>query len=57
LHDELMDRAYRWVLDCPCADGCPSCVGPGGEEGAGGKQETLELLKLLSGCPGSRGSR
>ncbi len=48
LHDELMARAYEWVAACECADGCPSCVGPAGEDGAGGKQETQALLKLLS---------
>jgi DEAD/DEAH box helicase domain-containing protein len=48
LHDELMARAYQWVRDCPCSDGCPSCVGPGGEEGAGGKQQTLALLSQLT---------
>jgi DEAD/DEAH box helicase domain-containing protein len=47
LHDELVARAHEWVSGCACADGCPSCVGPGGEEGAGGKQETLALLRLL----------
>ncbi len=25
----------------------PSCVGPGGENGLGGKRETLEILRLL----------
>jgi hypothetical protein len=28
-------------------DGCPSCVGPGGENGAGGKQEALAIIRLL----------
>jgi DEAD/DEAH box helicase domain-containing protein len=47
LHDELIQRAYELVAACPCTDGCPSCVGPGGEQGAGGKQETLAILKLI----------
>ena len=47
LHDELIARANEWVAGCACTDGCPSCVGPGGEEGAGGKPETLALLRLL----------
>jgi len=49
LHDEIMLRTYQLVQACECADGCPSCVGPGGEQGAGSKQETLALLKLLNG--------
>jgi DEAD/DEAH box helicase domain-containing protein len=49
LHDEIMLRTYQLVQACECTDGCPSCVGPGGEQGAGSKQETLALLKLLNG--------
>jgi DEAD/DEAH box helicase domain-containing protein len=48
MHDELMKRALELVSECPCADGCPSCVGPGGENGYGGKQEALEILKELT---------
>ena len=47
LHDELMQRALELVQECDCKDGCPSCVGPGGENGMGGKAETLEILKQL----------
>ena len=47
LHNELILDAYDLVFNCPCKDGCPSCVGPAGENGAGGKSETLALLKLL----------
>ncbi len=47
LHDELMQRALELVSECECKDGCPSCVGPGGENGVGGKAETLEILKQL----------
>lgn len=47
IHDELISHAYELVRQCECEDGCPSCVGPGGENGVGGKNETLEILKLL----------
>jgi len=47
LHDELMQRALELVQECACKDGCPSCVGPGGENGMGGKLETIEILKQL----------
>ncbi len=55
LHDELMTRAYELVAACECTDGCPSCVGPAGENGLGGKQETLAILEALS--PESREAR
>ena len=47
LHAELLSRAFETVHQCECADGCPSCVGPGGENGAGGKQATLAILAKL----------
>jgi DEAD/DEAH box helicase domain-containing protein len=47
-HHELILHAHDLVRTCPCPDGCPSCVGPGGESGEGGKLETLALLKALS---------
>ncbi|HET7144437.1 MAG TPA: Zn-binding domain-containing protein, partial [Anaerolineales bacterium] len=47
IHDELIQRAFELVSACECEDGCPSCVGPGGENGVGGKQETLAILNEL----------
>jgi DEAD/DEAH box helicase domain-containing protein len=47
IHDELLKRALELVQECECEDGCPSCVGPAGENGVGGKKETLEILQLL----------
>jgi DEAD/DEAH box helicase domain-containing protein len=52
LHDELIRRAHELVTACPCGDGCPSCVGPGGEEGRGGKPEALAILESLAVLPG-----
>ncbi len=49
LHDEILERAFELVATCVCDDGCPSCVGPGGEQGTGGKQETVAILKQLVG--------
>jgi DEAD/DEAH box helicase domain-containing protein len=48
LHDELIARALELVRDCACEDGCPSCVGPGGENGYGGKREARALLECLT---------
>jgi DEAD/DEAH box helicase domain-containing protein len=47
IHDMLLERAYRLVAACECVDGCPSCVGPGGENGLGGKQVTLALIEAI----------
>ncbi len=47
IHDELIARTLELVSECECKDGCPSCVGPGGENGYGGKPETIAILKEL----------
>ena len=47
LHDEILLRAHQLISSCECLDGCPSCVGPGGEQGKGAKSETLALLEEL----------
>jgi len=47
IHAELLTRALELVTECPCEDGCPSCVGPAGENGLGGKKETLAILNEL----------
>ena len=44
---ELLAMARRRIEECPCAEGCPSCTGPGGEEGSGGKRETAAILEML----------
>jgi DEAD/DEAH box helicase domain-containing protein len=54
LHRMLIARAEEWVTACPCSEGCPSCVGPPGEDGAGGKQETAAMLSLLFQAPAPR---
>jgi DEAD/DEAH box helicase domain-containing protein len=43
----LLPDLYKFILECPCKDGCPGCIGPAGEEGYGGKQETLAILDLI----------
>jgi DEAD/DEAH box helicase domain-containing protein len=48
LHEELALRARELVEGCECSDGCPSCVGPGGENGYGGKAEAISILKELT---------
>ncbi len=48
LHADLISRALELVSTCECQDGCPSCVGPGGEAGLGGKEETLAIINCLT---------
>lgn len=47
IHDQLLAGCRDLVDGCLCEDGCPGCVGPAGENGTGGKIETLTLLKAL----------
>jgi DEAD/DEAH box helicase domain-containing protein len=47
-HIELLRTARSLAQSCECKDGCPSCVGPGGESGSGSKSETIALLDLLT---------
>ncbi len=52
LHDDLLQAAADLVAACPCADGCPSCVGPVLEAGAAGKADCLTILRCaLSPSP------
>jgi DEAD/DEAH box helicase domain-containing protein len=43
----LLPILYTFIAECQCSDGCPSCIGPAGEEGYGGKKETLAILDLI----------
>lgn len=49
IHDDLVRRAYELVTHCGCKNGCPSCIGPAGINGVGGKDETIALLSALCG--------
>jgi DEAD/DEAH box helicase domain-containing protein len=50
IHGELLGAAYDLAGACPCADGCPSCVGVGPGEGEWvGKRTALSLLTALRG--------
>lgn len=53
MDDELFREARRMLMDCPCADGCPSCVGPPSDVGAGGKRIAIELLGELTNAVGT----
>ena len=49
MHHDLLLQGYETIARCECENGCPSCVGPVGEEGSGGKKETLAIFKALIG--------
>ncbi len=43
----LLEGAAQMLACCPCEDGCPSCVGPAGETGSGGKRAAARILAAL----------
>ena len=47
LHDELLGAAWDVVRRCPCAGGCPGCVGPAGDAGPDAKALTRQLLEAI----------
>jgi DEAD/DEAH box helicase domain-containing protein len=51
-HSDLLRSSLDLIQQCTCEDGCPGCVGPAGENGTGGKKETLALLKTMAGDHG-----
>ena len=48
LHASLLSDALDAVRACPCAEGCPACVGPPGEVGAETKQLVGVLLEAIT---------
>ena len=47
LHTQLLEAALDLVSQCPCKEGCPSCVGPVAENGVGAKAYSIALLQEL----------
>ncbi len=44
---QLLENCLELVKQCNCENGCPGCIGPAGENGVGGKPETLTLLEAI----------
>jgi DEAD/DEAH box helicase domain-containing protein len=47
LYQELLTHAAELVRGCPCASGCPSCIGPTGDPDSKAKQQVLRLVAAL----------
>jgi DEAD/DEAH box helicase domain-containing protein len=45
--EQVLLNCKEVIENCACKDGCPACVGPAGENGDGGKQTALEIIKQM----------
>lgn len=46
-YDRLFESCRDHIRNCPCVEGCPTCVGPPMEVGSGGKEGVLKLLDYM----------
>jgi DEAD/DEAH box helicase domain-containing protein len=44
--DDLLARAAELIGACPCPSGCPSCIGPAGDDPRA-KEQVLRLIATL----------
>src|SRR5438128_1457084 len=47
VHGMLVRKTRELILGCPCSKGCPSLVGPAGENGERAKEAALAILERL----------
>jgi DEAD/DEAH box helicase domain-containing protein len=47
MHRLLLERTREMIDECPCPNGCPSCVGPEGNQGPLAKAVASKLLAIL----------
>jgi DEAD/DEAH box helicase domain-containing protein len=45
--DEILIHCFNALNECPCSQGCPSCIGPSGENGKSGKDSAKTILASL----------
>ncbi len=45
--EKLLIKAASIVKNCSCTSGCPACVGPVAENGAGAKKDVIEMMKIM----------
>ena len=48
-HRRLLEAAISLLTECPCKEGCPSCVGTALEAGNHGKDTALKLARAALG--------
>ena len=46
-HKMLLAKTRELITECPCENGCPSCVGPVGERGGRAKEAAVAILSCL----------
>jgi DEAD/DEAH box helicase domain-containing protein len=49
-HTELLSAVKSLIEKCPCAYGCPSCVGPTLEVGKSAKEIVPKIVESILGC-------
>jgi len=54
--DLLLLQTRELIASCPCEKGCPSCVGPAGEQGERAKEAALAILNRLTGGNSGNGT-
>jgi DEAD/DEAH box helicase domain-containing protein len=51
--DLLLMQTRELITSCPCEKGCPSCVGPAGDQGERAKEAALAILDRLTAASSS----
>ncbi|MDD5232141.1 MAG: DEAD/DEAH box helicase [Syntrophales bacterium] len=51
IHRDILAAAFRLISSCPCAAGCPGCVGPVLDVGYRAKKAALSVIEIALGSP------
>jgi len=49
IREHIWPLVHSFIAECPCAAGCPSCVGPPVDVGSVGKESALVVLREMVG--------